>query len=170
MNTCTSNGTIHDDAILFPNLAFTRPPEKETTDGLAADTNRRFDAILLEFARLRAEVDKNSEICKSVAESSDPGDRPDPSEDSAIWNLNSMSVLMWKSIFWPTGKQWNHDTEQFENHKSFSKIQIRSRSQHWLESHICPLLFTFVPMVLVFIEICILAGTLIRSIFHGLNT
>jgi hypothetical protein len=159
-----------NDGILVPSLPYPRPQEKEMADGLPADTNSRIDSVLLEVARLRAEVEKNSETNKSKAESSDSSDRPDPSEDSAIWNLNSMSVLMWKSIFWPTGKQWNHDTEQFENHKSFSKIQIRSRSQHWLESNVCPLLFTFVPMALVFIEICILAGTMIRSISNGLLT
>ncbi len=141
------------DTILFPSTSspLPRPLENETAAS-------QYDYTLSELERLKAEVEKNSELIRSIAETADSSDRPDPSEDSEIWNLNSISVLMWKSMFWPTGKQWNHDKGQFERHKSFSKIQIRSRSQHWLESNACPLLFTLIPMALAFVEICILSG------------
>jgi hypothetical protein len=118
----------------------------------------RCESLIFEIERLRAEVEQISETTRSRTESADSSDFPDPSEDSSVWNLNSICVLMWKSIFWPTGKQWSHDKEHFENHKSSSKIQIRSRSQYWVESNVCPLLFTCVPMALIFIEICILSG------------
>ena len=133
-----------------------KPSECETMDEDPV-TPSQYEVIMSEIDRLRAEIEKISETSQKEDDEVS-SERPDPAEDSAIWNLNSISVLTWKSLFWPTGKQWNHEKEQFEKHQSFSNTQIRSRSQHWLESNLCPLLFTLFPMLVVFIEMCILSG------------
>jgi hypothetical protein len=111
-----------------------------------------------ELDRLRSQVDKHSEILESKAGSASIDESPDPEEEKSIWNLNSISVLMWKSWFWPKNKKWNHAEEQFENQDFVHHENFRSRSQICMESIACPLLFTIFPFVFVFVEMCILSG------------
>jgi hypothetical protein len=120
----------------------------------------RFARLTSELERLRSQVDKHSEILESKTELSETIDEsPDPEEEKSIWNLNSISVLMWKSWFWPKNQTWNHDEEQFEKKQNFThKEKFRSRSQKWMETMVCPLLFTIFPFTFVFIEMCILSG------------
>ena len=118
----------------------------------------QYETVMMEIASLRAEVQKHSELIRSKPVDMDTENSSNGSEDRNMWNLNSVSVLMWRTCFWPSGQQWNHDKEQFEKHLSPFQVKSRSRSQIWIESSICPLLFTISPMLLVFVEICILSG------------
>ena len=120
-----------------------------------------FDQVKYLLERLRAQVDKHSEIIERSKEepaNEDDSDFPDPENEKGIWNVNSISVLMWKSWFWPKNQKWNHNDEQFEAKSFDHQDQFRSRAQHWMESILCPSLFTFFPLMLVFVEMCILAG------------
>ena len=118
----------------------------------------KYEAIKSEIDRLRKEVERHSEILNSKSEAAETKTFPDPAKDKNIWNLNSISVVVWKTSFWPAGQQWNHDTGQFERHRSSSQRRMRSSSEYWIESRICPLLFTIFPLLFVFVEMCILAG------------
>ena len=114
--------------------------------------------LISELERLRKQVDKHSEILEPKAETANEEEFPDPEDEKSIWNLNSVSVLMWKSWFWPRNQRWNHNEEQFEDHSFVHPESFRSRSQVLLESIVCPFFFTLFPLMLVFIEMCILAG------------
>ena len=144
-----------DDTVI---VCSTPVPNLECHSTDMSRLNEKYDTVRWEIERLRAEVAKHSELIRANSENADHTDLPDPSEDFAIWNLNTISVLMWKCSFWPTGRQWNHDREGFESRKSFCKMKIRSRSQRWMESSFYPLVFTLFPMVFVFAEMCILSG------------
>jgi hypothetical protein len=120
----------------------------------------RIALLFTELERLQIRVDRHSEIIEPKAEPANEDDLPDPENEKSMWNLNSISVLMWKSWFWPKNQRWNHDKEQFEDLPFVHHETFRSYSQILVESIVGPFLFTFVPLVLVFIEMCILAGVM----------
>jgi hypothetical protein len=114
-----------------------------------------FALMKSEIERLRVQVEQH--LNPIAAESAIIDEFPDPANEKSIWNLNSISVLMWKSWLWPKNQRWNHDKELFEPKLTHEGI-FRSRSQKMMESIVCPLLFTVFPLIFVFFEMCILSG------------
>jgi hypothetical protein len=120
----------------------------------------RFEIMKLEIEKLRSEFQNQSATTRSLSTDSESNDDLDPSEESTIWNTNSLCILMWSAIFWPAGRTWNHDTEQFGDRTPRREGPLRSRSQRWIERHVCPLLFMALAPSFLFIEMCILSGVM----------
>jgi hypothetical protein len=113
------------------------------------------ESIQSELKQIKTELKQHSELLRSSHGSCD---LPDPSSDSAMWNTNAHCVLMWSTLFWPVGRRWSPAAGRFEPLPPRPALHSRSRTQRWVERHLCPLPFLLFAPAFLFIEMCILSA------------
>ena len=69
----------------------------------------------------------------------------------------SRSVATLKSMHWPSANIWMHEENSFAPFSPHT-LRVRSRTQCWIEKHVCGALFIAFPILWAMVEICVLAG------------
>jgi hypothetical protein len=165
-----TTGVSHDDvdpeaklpAVLVTPLA----PEAKLPAGLDAQAKlldalqRRLASFENEHAQLRRTIARlESERAEPAAAADSCADDPDPETNPEVWNLNAMSVAVWKSTCWPIGQRWNHHAEKFEPHHTRNPRR-RSRASFAVETVLWGFWLTAFPLMYLFLTVAMLAGVL----------